>query len=104
MRFLWLCRNISETFPDLLEEIINGTAEYSNSNLSPKFSASSERGCYRNGEYIISNRTHLNLATSRMTAEEKYHIELVVRKDSRSSSTTQLLELSVEDIPILIIR
>ncbi|XP_022796828.1 polycystic kidney disease protein 1-like 2 [Stylophora pistillata] len=107
MRFFWLCRNISERFPDLLEDFINGfngTAEYPISNRSSRSSVSSEQGCYRNGEYVISNRSHLNLTTVLMATNETYKIVLVVRKDSRTSSTSQLLELSVEDIPELTIR
>lgn len=103
MRFLWLCRNISERFPDLVADIVNGTAEFW-SNVSSRFSDSSGHGCYRDGQYIISNTTDLELTTTRMTTDETYQIVLLVKKDSRTSSTTQLLELSLEDIPKLTIR
>lgn len=103
MSFTWLCRNTFESFPELAAAIINGTVDVL-SDLSSGFFTSSGQGCYRDGQYLLSNATKFKLTTSRMVPEETYEIVLVVRKDNRTSSTTQLLELDSEDIPNLTIR
>ena len=103
MSFAWLCRNTSESFPELAAGIINGTVDIL-SDLFPGFSKSSGQGCYRDGQYVLSNMINLQLITSRLVPDETYEIVLVVRKDNRTSSTTQLLELDTENIPNLAIR
>ena len=103
MSFAWLCRNTFESFPELVTSIINGTVDFL-SDFSSGFSTSSGQGCYRDGQYLLSNATKFELRTSRMVPDETYEIVLVVRKDNRTSSTTQLLELGTEDILNLTIR
>lgn len=104
MSFAWLCRNTSESFPELAAGIINGAVDFRSDRLFPGFSNISGQGCYRDGQYLLSNRTDLVLTTSRMIPDETYEIVLVVRKDNRTSAITQLLELDTETIPKLTIR
>lgn len=103
MSFAWLCRNTSESFPELAAGIINGTVDF-RSDLFPELSNISGQGCYRDGQYLLSNMTDLELTTSQMIPDETYEIVLVVRKDNRTSTATQLLELDTENIPKLTIR
>lgn len=103
MNFAWLCRNTFESFPELAEGIINGTVNVL-SEFSPGISTISGQGCYRDGQYLLSSATKFELTTSRMVPDETYEIVLVVRKDNRTSSITQLLELDTEDILNLTIR
>lgn len=103
MSFAWLCRNTSESFPELVADIIKGTVDIWADNV-PGFATSSGQGCYRDGQHLLSNTTDLELTTNRMIPDETYEIMLVVRKDNRTGSTTQLIELGSDDIPILTIR
>ena len=103
MSFAWLCRNTLDSFPELAAGIINGTVDVL-TYFSSGFSDSSGQGCYRDGQYLLSNATKFELTTSRMVPDETYEIVLVVRKDSRTSFTTQLLELDTEDILNLTVR
>ena len=101
--FAWLCRNTFESFPEVAARIINGSVDV-RSDISSAFSDSSGQGCYRDGQYLLSNATMFELKTSRMVPGETYEIVLVVRKDNRTSFTTQLLELNIEDVLNLTIR
>lgn len=83
--------------------IINGSLDI-RSDISSGFSDSSGKGCYRDGQYLLSNATTFELKTSRMVPDETYEIALVVRKDNRTSFTTQLLELNTDDVLNLTIR
>lgn len=103
MSFAWLCRNTSESFPELAVGIINGTVDVL-SDFSSGFSTSSGQGCYRDGQYLLSNATKFELTTSRMVSVGTYEIVLVVQKDNRTSFTNQILELDTEDILNLTIR
>ena len=97
MTFAWLCRNTFESFPELAVGIINGTVDVL-SDFSSGFSTSSVEGCYRDGQYLLSNETKFELTTSRMASAGTYEIVLVVRKDNRTSFTNQILELDTGDI------
>lgn len=103
MSFAWLCRNTFESFPEPAEGFINGTVDVL-SEFSSGFSTSSAKGCYRDGQFLLSSATKFELITSRMAPDETYEIVLMVRKDNRTSFTTQLLELDTEDILNLTIR
>ena len=103
MSFAWLCRNTSESFPELAAGIINGTVDVL-SDFSSRFSTSSVQGCYGEGQYLLSKAAKFELATSRMVSVGTYEIVLVVRKDNRTSFTTQILDLDAEDILNLTIR
>ena len=103
MQFLWLCRNASENFPKFITDVINGKIDILSQHF-PGFSTSDGEGCYRDGQYALSNITILELRTSEMMQNETYVITLVVRKGNRTSFTTQILELGPENLPRLAIR
>lgn len=101
--FAWLCRNTSESFPELAVGIINGTVDVL-SDFSSGFSTSSVQGCYGDGQFLLSKSPKFEMTTSRMVSVGTYEIVLVVRKDNRTSFTTQILDLDTEDILNLTIR
>lgn len=100
---MWLCRNTHENFPKVITQVINGSVD-SSSDHFPGFSTTGDRGCYRDGQYLLSNTTFLELKTNQMMQDETYVIVLVVRKGERKGHTNQTLELGPENLPKLTIR
>jgi len=103
MKFLWLCRNASESFPKIVTDVINGVVDTWSEDFA-RFRINADQGCYRDGQYLLSNATFFELRTSQMMQNETYVIMLVVRKGERTRSTTQTLELGPDNLPSLAIR
>ena len=101
---MWLCKNVSESFPEAIKEMINNRTVDILSDNVPEFSSSSGQGCYRDGRYLLSKTKFLELTTNQMIQNKTYVIVLVIRKGERTSSATQILELGPGNLPKLTIR
>ena len=103
MQFLWFCRNISEDFPSLIVDVLNGSTMLDDENIPMLYTRDGE-GCYMDGHYLLATTASLQLKTSKMTQNGSYVIVLVVRKGARSSFTTQKLELGPKNLPSIVLR